>query len=132
VKNYGEEETVKTKGKTLFINGPFKKSLKIYSLPLRKFKKKTYARNLDRYDITCVNYPDYSLENVLFYTLLDNLEKYDCLCFGMAGFSFSNIISTKQFLVQLEKHLYNKTVLIVVKEDETEENDILSEFPIYR
>ncbi len=132
VNSYGEEEAVKINGKLLFINCPFKKSLKISSLPIRKFKKEIYARNLDRYQITCVNYLDYNLENIFFYILLNNIEKYDCFCFETAGFDFTTIDKTKQFLVQLVEHLNSKMVLIVVKEDSVEDNEILSEFPIYK
>jgi hypothetical protein len=63
--------------------------------------------------------------------LLKNIEKYDCLCFEFAGFYFSTIIKAKQFLLELGVHFDNRTILIVVKKDALEENNILLDFPIY-
>jgi hypothetical protein len=131
VKHLGEEETIKVNGKILFINCPFKKSLKAFSFPTWKFSKKKYAKKLEQYNITCIDWLEYSVQNILYYLLLDNLEKYDCFCFEFAGFEPSTLIKTKQFLLELKPHLDNKIILIVVEKHAIEDNDVFSEFPVY-
>jgi len=131
VKNYGEEESIKMNGKLLFINGPFEKSLKLFSFPKWKFRKKKYAKNIEKYRITCIDWLEYSLQNILFYLLLKNIAKYDCLIFELAGFDFLTIEKIKQVLLQLEPHIDGRLILIVVEKESVDENGILAGFPIY-
>jgi hypothetical protein len=131
VNNYGEEETIKVNGEIVFINSPFKRSLKIFSFPKWRFRKKKYAKKLKQYNVTCIDWIDYSLENILFYLLLKSIEKYDCICFGFAGFDYSTIEKTKRFLLELEPHIDGKLVLIVVEKVSVDEKGIISGFPIY-
>lgn len=130
VSNYGEEESMEVNGKILFINCPFKNSLKIFSFPRWRFRKRKYLSLIRTYKITCVDWLEYSLQNVFFYLFLKNIEKYDTLCFELAGFDFSTVSKAKQFLLELAPQIGDKKVLIVVKKDSFEENNILLEFPI--
>lgn len=131
VKTYGEEESIKNKGEMLFINCPFKESLKIFSYPKWRFRKRKFAKLIEKYNIICLDWLEYSLSNVLYYLLLKNIEKNDSLCFELAGLDIATIIKTKQVLLELEPSLKGSMIFIVVEKDSFEENNILSEFAIY-
>ncbi|RFS18681.1 hypothetical protein DVR12_26920 [Chitinophaga silvatica] len=131
VSTYGEAESIKVNGKLAFINCPFKRSLKIYSYPKWKFRKGKFAKVLNKYNITCIGWLEYSLPNILFNLLLRNLEKADCICFGFAGLDYSTIEKAKRLLLQLEPSINDKLILILVEEKSIDEKGLLAGFPIY-
>lgn len=130
VNNLGEEEKIKINGRVIYINCPFRKSRKIFSFGKWRFRKRTFIKKINQYNITCVDWFEYSTQNILYYLLLNNLNKYDGACFELAGFSPSTAVHIKQFLLELKPHLDNKIVIVVVEKNSMDD-DIFSEFPIY-
>lgn len=131
VADYGQEKALSGIDKILFINCPFSESYKVYSFPEKKFKKDVFERNLNKYQVKCVVYPGYSLLNVLIYVVLENLEAYHCICIEMAGFALDDVMKFKRFLLELQEHLSGKEILIVVKNDDPDMDEILLSFPVY-
>lgn len=133
VDKYGEEEKFlyANLGKTAFINCIFVKNNIDIPFPKWRFSKQKYIKELLRFGITTVKFPDYSLINTLFYRILSNIENYDCICLGMLGFANDDLFKIKEFLEQIQKNLDSKIIILVFKNGSFEESDIFSEFPFY-
>lgn len=133
VSKYGDEKAIFKHGlgRIAFINCIYiKQNIKI-PLPKWRFDKIKYERELVNYGIKSIRFPDYSMLNSFIYRIFESVENHDCICLCMIAFAFDDLYKIKDFLLQLEKKLTNKTILLIIERNLFEEIDVFSEFPIY-